>query len=437
MQMAELYQRQWLLVRLPVLIVAAIAAAFLWLGVYPLPPTQLSITTADVDGAYHLHAQRYAERFAEHGITLTVQVSKGSQHNLERLRQPDNPTDLAFVQGGFGYLGTALDKRERSPVVTLANVDIEPLWLFTRQREISSLPQLQGLRLAIGPEGSGSRKVALKLLEQARMDAKDLTLSSLTGSQAVQALQQGKLDAMLMVAPPDSLTVQSLLGLPDIQLANLKRTAAITERNAYLESRLLTRGTLGPRLPPGDITLLTTSTSLVARDGLHPALKRLATALATDVHAGGGLFHRAGEFPSLRRIDFPTSPEARQTLAHGLPALEQALPFWWAQIAQRLLLIVLPTFLLALGLTQLILAYLRWALESQFNRWYGELKYIENDLGREKLSGMDLSRFLVRLNGIDQAMLAFATPADLMARGYTLHHHIEFVRQRLYRMRGR
>ena len=77
------------------------------------------------------------------------------------------------------------------------------------------------------------------------------------------------------------------------------------------------------------------------------------------------------------------------------------------------------------------------ALESRVNRWYGELKFIENDLSQEVISWLDLTRYLSRLNGIDNTLLAFSCPKDLMARCYMLHQHIEFVRQRLYRMRGR
>ena len=192
--------------------------------------------------------------------------------------------------------------------------------------------------MAIGPEGSGSRRVALKLLEQVRPETKDLTLSPLTGSTAAQAMRQNQLNVVLMVATIDSFSIQNRLSRPDMQLVNLRKSAASTERNPYLESRLLAQGKLDTRVPPRDITLLTTSTSLVAREDLHPALKRLAISVVTDTHTGSGLFHRAGDFPFLRPIDFPTAPHARDTLIQGTPLLERLLPFWWAQVAERMLL---------------------------------------------------------------------------------------------------
>lgn len=437
MRLARLYQRKWLVIQLPLIAGAALLASFLWIHVFPMPPTVLSMTTAESHGAYYRNALLYSQVFARHGVTLLVLPSAGSQQNLERLRRGADASDLAFLQGGFGYLGDSLQGDERSRIETLANVDIEPLWLFSRRREIESLGQLQGLRVAVGPPGSGSRKVALRLMEQARVQPADSPLAGLLGNEAVQALGQGSIDAAVMVASLDSAVVQSMLRLPGIHLANLRRSTAIIERNPYLEQRLLPQGSLPGRLPPHDITVLTTSASLVAREGLDPALKRLAMAAAAEVHAGPGLFHNAGDFPALRQIDFPTAPGARQTLLRGLPWLERTLPFWWAQVAERVLLIVLPVTLLALWLMHVFSAWLRWSLESRVNRWYGELKFIENDLGKTTVTGMDITRFLQRLNGMDKAMVAFPTPRELMARCYTLHQHIEFVRQRLYRMRGR
>ncbi|MGB4118259.1 MAG: TAXI family TRAP transporter solute-binding subunit [Polaromonas sp.] len=435
--MAWLYQRKWLYIRLPVTALALAVIAWLWLFVYPMPPDKLSISTAGKDGAYDLQAQQYAQNFAAHGIRLDVQTSEGSQENLERLRSASEPSDLALMQGGFGYLGATTENRELSRIETLANINIEAVWLFSINRSITSINQLQGLRVAVGPERSGSRKVALKLFEQAKIDLKDITLSKQTGTDAVRALQQGMVDVVFFVASRESSTVQSLLKIPGIQLASLAKTAAIVERNPYLEASLLPQSTLDVRVPSRDTAMLTMSTSLVARQGLHPALKRLATAVTMEVHHAGGLFHRAGDFPSLRRIDFPTAPHTRYTLAQGLPLHERLLPFWWAQLAERLVLLVLPVVLLALWLVLRIPHYVRWVLQNRVNRWYGALKFIENDLSQEKVSGLDMARYLVSLNNIDKAVLAFHCPKDLMARCYTLHQHIEFVRQRLYRMRGR
>lgn len=437
MRLAPLYQHHWLLLRLPIGLLASVLAAWLWQTFHPMPPTRLSITTGGAEGAYQAHARRYADIFAAHGVTLDVQTSAGSQQNLDRLRRTDAPSDLGLVQGGFGYLGPSTDYANNSRVQTLVNVDVEPLWLFTSLPQLDALAQLQGLRVAIGPDGSGSHRVALKLLEQARLAPTDLVLSPLTGTLAAQALARGELDAAMLIIAPQAESVQNMIRLPGVQPVSLRLSAAITERNPFLEARLLPRSAMGQGLPPRDLTVLTTSTSLLAREGLHPALKRLALVVALQSHGGSGLFHRAGEFPSLRQIDFPTAPQGRDMLTHGLNFLERQLPFWWAQLAERVLLIVLPVAGVALWLMVLIPAYVRWLLKSRVNRWYGELKFIENDLKHASVQGIDLTRFMLRLNGIEQALAAFRCPNELMPYCFTLHQHIDFVRRRLHGLRGR
>ena len=82
-------------------------------------------------------------------------------------------------------------------------------------------------------------------------------------------------------------------------------------------------------------------------------------------------------------------------------------------------------------------AYLRWVLESRIARWYGELKYIEHDLARGKVTGLERTQFLARLDRIERAMRDVVTPAYLMPRWFLLRKHVGFVRAGLYRQRGR
>lgn len=436
MAAAQLYQRKWVLIKLPIALAALAVMAWLWAAWWPMPPTELALSAGRPDGVYHAFARRYAEKFAQHGVTLRVLESDGAVQNLSRLRgQGDQPADLAFIQGGV----TAPEGDNAAPVATLARVDVEPLWIFSRQPAMDSLLQMQGQRVALGPAGSGTRQLTLALLDQVNLKPRDVIDTPITGMATVNALRQGQLDVAFMVVSAESAVVQALLATPGIHLVQLRRAAAITERLPFLQVRLLPQGALNARgpVPARDVTLLTTPASLVTRADLHPALQRLATHVATEVHRDAGVFHRAGEFPSLKRIQFPASTHARRMLEEGLPWLEARLPFWWAQVAQRVLMICLPVALLALWLARLVPAYLRWLMESRVARWYGELKYIEHDLSRESLSGLDLTRYLERLNSIERRMTAFATPPYLMPRWFTLRQHIDFVRMSLFRRRGR
>jgi len=434
MAVGRLYQLKWLVIKLPITLLAVAVMAWLWTAWLPLPPSHLTLSSGLAEGIYHAHARRYEEIFARSGVTLQVVPSEGTGQNLERLAGRAAPqADLAFVQGGAG------DPNRTTRLLTIARVDVEPLWIFSRVAGLDSPQQLQGLRVSLGPAGSGTRQVGLALLDQVRLSAKDIVDSQLAGPAAVQALASGALDVVMMVSAPDSPVVRALMETPGVQLAQLRRSGALLERMPYLEARLLPQGAMGSRnnLPARDTTVLATSASLVARDDLHPALQRLAARAAQEIHARPALFRQAGEFPTLKRIEFPASDAARRTLAHGLPWFEAYLPFWWGQVLLRLLVVCLPVALLALWLGRIVPAYLRWLLESRVARWYGELKYIEHDLERETMTGLDLAKYGARLDSIEGRMKEVVTPPYLMPRWFLLRKHVEFVRAGLHRQRGR
>lgn len=430
--------RVWV-VFLPVCIIAL--ALFTWLGwsLFPTPPTQITITAGSKDGMYYVHAQRYAEVFRKYGVEVKVVESEGSAQNIERLRDANSSAQIGFVQGGFGQLDRALASEGRTNIQTIANVDIEPIWIFARNKNIDSLLQLQGMRVSIGRKGGGSRLVAIKLLEQVNLQPKDLIESDTTGINAAKALADGTIDAAIFVASPSAPVVLAMLNAPGVHLITLKRSAALIERIPYLEPRLVAQGILTPtgQQPKQDSVMLTTIASVVVSENLHPAIKRLTMAVAKQVHKQAGLFHKADDFPNFRRIDFATAPEARSTLLHGLPWIEEQLPINLAQWFWRLLVVGLPLALLAWALCSFIPAFMRWTLESYVNRWYGELKFIENDLEVTKLSGLDLAKHNMQLRAIDSAVNSFDAPQEFMKRVFMLQQHISFVRAKLLDARGR
>ncbi len=414
---------------------------FVWLGwkVFPPAPNTITITSGPKDGMYFRHAQRYAEAFMAYGVQANVIESEGSVQNIERLRDTQNPAQLGFVQGGFGQIDRSLPTEGRTNIQTIANVDVEPVWIFSRVKGIDSLQQLQGMRVSIGQAGSGSRIIALKLLEQVRLEPKDLVVSETTGMNSVKALTNGSIDAAIFVASPGAALVTAMLAAPGVHLITLKRSAALIERIPYLEPRLVAQGMLSSNgnQPEQDSVMLTTVASVVVSEDLHPALKRLTAAVASQVHREAGVFHKAGDFPNLRRVDFPSASEARTTLLHGLPWIEANLSLAQSQWVWRLLLIGLPLALLCWAWCYFVPAFMRWTIESHVNRWYGELKFIENDLETTKLSGLDFAKHNAQLRAIDSAVSSFEAPAEFMKRLFMLQQHTHFVRHKLLSMRGR
>ena len=439
MNWANLYKHKFLSVYMPIwmLTVAIFFVLSTWL--MPLPPSKVTITSGPADGMYYSHAQRYAVLLRKHGLEVEVQESAGSGQNLLRLRDPNSPAQIAFLQGGFAAVDNATASEKRLRLLTVANVDIEPVWIFSSLKDVDSLQQLQGMRVSIGQTDSGSRLVAMRLLDQVRLEPKDLVVSETTGLAAVKALQDGQIDASIFVAATAAPVVRAMLSTPGIHMVHLKRSAALSERIPYLEPRLIAAGMLdaASKQPKQDTLLLSTVASVVVSEGLHPAIQRLVTAVAMQVHSGAGPFSKAGDFPNLKHVDFPSSRHTRSILVNGLPWLEQTFSLQVSRWLWRLLFVGAPLILLAWLACHSVPAYMRWMLESHINRWYGELKFIENDLEVSRVSGLDFSRHYTQLRTIEVAASHFSAPQEFLKRLYILRHHVDFVRQKLFIKRGR
>lgn len=442
MKTAKVYQHRWLLIRIPLLALLTLLGILAWWKLYPMPPGHIVISSGMPDGAYETHAARYAEAFEKQGIRAVVIASSGSPVNLQRLATDHPRVDLALVQGGMAWSadeGQVMPPGEAA-VQTIAVVDTEGLWLFTKYKAISALPELAGRRVAAGPEDSGHRHLLQRLLRHQRVADDEVRWSSLSGLEAAQALERGEVDAVFLVASPRAPVVMQLLRMPGVELARIEGAAAIIEHHPFLDVRLLPQDSLGNGLPASDTPLLTTRTHLLARGGLDPALKRLAAAVARKVHGGPQVFHRSGELPNLRHTDFPPSPEARQVLLRGLSGPEAWMPFLPAQLLQRIVVIGLPLAALGIALMYLIPAFLHWRLMARITTWYGELKFIEHDLLIRRavdVGGIELSRINARLEAITRSMADIPLPPELTPRWYTLRQHVDFVRSQIARYRGR
>ena len=99
-----------------------------------------------------------------------VRPTAGSVENLALLQDAKSGVHVAFVQGGIG------SPRSHPGLAALGSLYYEPLWLFTRLRALEDLRPLVGARIAVGPEGSGTRAVALRLLAENGLDKDNVRL---------------------------------------------------------------------------------------------------------------------------------------------------------------------------------------------------------------------------------------------------------------------
>lgn len=439
MVLPMLSPRQRLLASLAITVLAAVGAWALIRFLSPDPPRVVQMSTGAPDGAYHQFALKYQRVLRDNGITLELQPSSGSVENLQRLQQ--GRVAVGLVQGGLGPgVQDPLADDADTPLRTLATVSHEPLWVFSHTLNLDAgLGALKGRRVAVGAPGSGNRQLAMQLLAtyglvdaQGRWPA-GTELLDLGGVAAANALQAQQIDAVILVAAAQAPAVARLLDNPNIRLAALDHVEGLARRFPFFQPVVLRRGAIDPArdIPPRDIPLLSTTANLVVQDSLHPALGYLLLEAARATHAGPGLFHRQGEFPSPVGTDFPLAEEADRYFKNGRPFLQRYLPFWVANFVQRLVLTLLPLVAILVPVFKFLPALLHWKERNRLFRRYGELKFLERDIDTRTLSDDEKAQALLRLDAIEAEIRHARFALDFSDRVYTLRQHVDYVRRRL------
>jgi len=410
----------WLYGIAAALILLAIVGTIAWLG--PLPPKVVLMSTGTSGSDYDLYAHQYQAILKRAGVELRLVPSAGPIENLKRLNDPRSGVMVAFVQGG-------LTSEAHSPdLESLGTVFYEPFWFFLhRGMELQRPDDLRGRKVAIGPEGSSTRHIAERFLALNGVSENQLQLLPLTDTEAADALLKGEIDAAAIAATWDTEAVRRLLSSSEANLFGSPRANAYVALYPYLTKLVVPQGVgnLATNRPSTDVNLIASEASLIVRKDLHPAIKYLLLEAATAVHSGGGLFHRAGEFPAPERVDLPIAKDARQFYKSGPPFLQRYLPYGLAVLASQLLLLLIPVFGVAYPLLRGAPAVYAWNMRRRIFRLYGELKLIEIELEARGSQASDELR--ARLQRLEERADHLFVPFAFAPFLYQLRNHIGLV----------
>ena len=414
-------------IALAVLVVAALWAAIVALR--PLPPRAVTMATGAEGGAYHEVGRRYRALLAHHGIELRLLATAGGLENLARLRDPRSGVDVALLQSGI------TSEKESPDLESLGTVFYEPLWFFYREASWGKgLEGLRGRKISIGPEGSGTRALALELLARNGIDQRFADLLPLAPQEAGERLIGGEIDAALMLAAWDSPMVKRLLADERIGLASFPRADAYVALYPFLNKLTLPAGVsdLAKSRPPADVVLFAPKASLVVRKALHPAIQYLLLDAAEQTHSGPGIFQKSGQFPAPESIDLPLGEEARQFYRSGRPFLQRHLPFWAAVLVGRILPLLIPLVGVLYPLLRFTPALYGWPVRWRIFRIYGELRRLESEM-ESRDADRPLDDLSQRLDQLEEKASHLAVPRAYASLLYTLRMHIALVRERLER----
>ena len=395
----------------------------------PIPPHTLVMATGPAGGTYADVGARYREILGRFGIEVRLVPTGGAVDNLARLRDPDSGVSAGFVQAG------TVSAQDPEALASLGTMFYEPLWIFCRGLPPGGgLAWLVGKRMSIGPEGSGTRRLALRLLALNGVEPGRIELLALSPEEAGEKLLGGEIAAAAILTSWDAPVVRRLIAAPDVTLAHFPRAAAYVALDPFMNKVVVPAGVgdLANNRPAVDTELLAPKASLVVRKELHPALQYLLLEAASEVHAVPGIFNRAAEFPAAETIDLPLSDEARQFYKTGRPWLQRTLPLGLAVFVERLLILLIPIVGLMYPPLRLLPPLYAWNARRRIVRLYGELKLIEAGLD-DRSGGRDAGDLLGRLDSLENSANQLRVPLLFSATLYTLKQHIGLVRQRLER----
>jgi len=423
-----LTSRDFLVVTVPLALVIVAGGVLAVKLMRPAPPSVIRFLTGPAGSNFRINAEKYKKHIEAHGVKVEVVESQGSLENLRRLIDPKSDIDVAFVQGGL-HEGVDL-----AGLVSLGTMFPLPLLVFERMPESADrLTDLKGKRLAIGPEGSGTRALALTLLKDSKMEGA-VTLSPAAGEEAARLMAAGEIDAaFLMGDSATNETMQKLRAVPGVHIMDFRQADAYARVYEYLDKLTLPEGAMdfAENHPGHTLHLVSAPAELIARSDLHPALSDVLIAAAKEIHGASGMFRDAGEYPKAIEHEIPMSEDAERYYKSGGQFLYKRLPFWLASLIDRVLVVLLPLLVVVVPATRVAPQLYRWRVRSRIYRWYGALMAIDREvMASERTPEMQV-RIGKRLDEIEQAVNDLKTPPSFADQLYVLREHVGLVRGRL------
>ena len=424
----------------PFLLIALVLLAGAYYLLDPTPPKRVVLATGPEQSDYAKLGQLYAAELRRYGIEVVLKPTHGSSANRRALHDAAQEVNLGFLRGGSSDATRAADEEKSGvPLVSLGTLYLEPVWLFyrsdaakrlNREATLTQLTELRGWRVNVGARGSGVTGLVGKLLHANGIERDSIKSSRLEETPAVVALLAGEIDALVLAAAAESPMVQMLLQTPGVKLFEFAQAQAYSRRLPFLRAVDLPRGVvdLAQDLPAHDVPLIAAATMLVAREHTHPALLQLFSQAAHKIHGGAGWLAHQHQFPSAENSELPLAKEAERYYKNGPPLLQRYLPFWLANLIERMWVVLLSIIAVLIPLARVVPPLYEFRIRSRVFRWYRQLREIEDALRAKTAAPAAL---LEDLRNLEAKTEHISVPLSYADELYALRSHIQLVRQRL------
>ena len=203
---------------------AAVAAAVAGLAMPAAAqqPTRISITTGGTGGVYYPLGGGMANVLSKYlpGLTATAEVTGGSVDNLKLINAGKSEVAFSMADATWeAYQGVDKFKDGKVNARTLMVLYPNKTHIVTTEGSgINKLSDLKGKRVSTGSPGSGTEILALRILEAAGIDRKELKQERLGAAESVNAIKDRKIDAFFWSGGVPTAAVTDLAATPGLKI---------------------------------------------------------------------------------------------------------------------------------------------------------------------------------------------------------------------------
>lgn len=180
------------------------------------------------------------------GLIAVAQSTGGSVANVEAIRAGRLESGLVQADIAYwAYKGEHIFRRKGKKVAKLraiANLYPEAVHLVVRKdAKITRVQDLRGKRVSLGPKDSGTRVDAEIILRAFGLTPKSIKAQYLGPGPSADALREGKLDAIFLVAGPPAQAILTLAGSTEIALVPIagKRVERLRKRYPFFSHGII------------------------------------------------------------------------------------------------------------------------------------------------------------------------------------------------------
>ena len=243
------------------LALVVLSALLAWLDPRPtLRHVKLTLLSGAPSGNYHATVDRLAAEVARRRGHIRNQASAGSVENVRRLVASRESCEFQFA---LVQAGTVIP--DESGLELIGRLP-QPESLIILGRDVDRLhapSDLTGMRIGIGPVGSGTEQMMRRLLAQ--VPELRLQVSTQSIDQQLDMLVRGELDLAAMVIDEGAALLNDAVMRRQLQILDLPNAPALARRLPFVRAGHLQAGQINyiGRLPPRDLNVLQMDTLII------------------------------------------------------------------------------------------------------------------------------------------------------------------------------